>query len=184
MHNPPINDLHPMRGVLRTAFLGVKPADQVMLKGYLRIILSLDVDLEWVSADHSQIDLYFIDNNLRNSEFVIKLIQVHSDKNILYVQRGMQEIDGIHNKLLLPLKKTKILTDWLFQNIPILIKNSAKVEVKEESLTDLNDKSSKETSTPQPKKKSKGQYAKRLTKSTKQGLAQLKNTSFLKNKRS
>ncbi len=67
MNNPPASDLHPIKSVLRTAFLGVKPAEQVMLKGYLRIILRLEVDLQWVSPKNPQVDLYFIDNSLRNT---------------------------------------------------------------------------------------------------------------------
>ena len=57
MSNPESNANANIKQVMRTALVGVSPADKVMLKGYLRILLRLEADLEWVSANHPQADL-------------------------------------------------------------------------------------------------------------------------------
>ena len=49
-----------LKKVMRIALVGIRPADQVLLKGYLRILLRLEADLEWVSANSPQVDLFMI----------------------------------------------------------------------------------------------------------------------------
>ena len=66
-----------LKKVMRIALVGIKPGDQVMLKGYLRLLLRLEADLEWVSANNQQIDLFMVNHDLRHAESVQQLI---SDK--------------------------------------------------------------------------------------------------------
>lgn len=62
-----------LKKVMRIALVGIKPGDQVMLKGYLRILLRLEADLEWVSANNQQIDLFMVNHDFRHAESVQKL---------------------------------------------------------------------------------------------------------------
>ena len=70
-----------LKKVMRIALVGIKPGDQVMLKGYLRILLRLEADLEWVSANNQQIDLFMVNHDLRHAESVQNLI---SNKPVSY----------------------------------------------------------------------------------------------------
>ncbi len=112
--------------VMRTALVGIKPADQVMLKGYLRILLRLEADLEWVSANHPEVDLYLINNDFRQANNIIKLIESHPKTPVLYVGRGESGEGGLEDDLLnLPLKETSVLNDWLFDHLAMLEKKSS-----------------------------------------------------------
>ncbi len=112
--------------VMRTALVGIKPADQVMLKGYLRILLRLEADLEWVSANHPEVDLYLINNDFRQANNIIKLIESHPKTPVLYVGRGEAGEGGLEDDLLnLPLKETSVLNDWLFDHLAILAMKSS-----------------------------------------------------------
>ncbi len=111
---------------MRTALVGIKPADQVMLKGYLRILLRLEADLEWVSANHPEVDLYLINCDFRQANNIVKLLEVHSNTPVLYVGREESGEGGLEGDLLnLPLKETSILNDWLFDNLAILSTKSS-----------------------------------------------------------
>lgn len=108
------------KNVLRTALVGLKPADEIMLKGYLRVLLYLNVDLEWVPATHPQVDLFLIDNEFRLAAN-IDFLQNQQHKPVLYVSRT----DGIkgtivNDKITLPLKKLDELKYWLIKSVPIL----------------------------------------------------------------
>ncbi len=59
-----------LKKVMRIALVGIRPADQVMLKGYLRILLRLEADLEWVAANHQAVDLFMINSEFNQSESV------------------------------------------------------------------------------------------------------------------
>lgn len=110
-----------LKKVLRTAFVGIKPADQVMLKGYLRVLLRLEADLEWVSANHPQIDLFMISDEFREADSVKKLLSGQVGKPVMYVQRtdtGEGAVFG--DVVVLPLKRVTELNDWLSKNVGIL----------------------------------------------------------------
>ena len=55
-----------LKKVMRIALVGIRPSDQVIIKGYLRVLLRLEADLEWVSANHQQIDLFIINDEFRS----------------------------------------------------------------------------------------------------------------------
>ena len=50
------------KNTMRIAMVGISPADQITFKGYLRVLLRLDVDLDWVSAQVDDVDLYVINS--------------------------------------------------------------------------------------------------------------------------
>lgn len=106
---------------MRIALVGIRPADQITLKGYLRVLLRLDVELEWVAATESAIDLFMINEEFRNAASVAKLLQTHQGVPVLYVNRvevGDGDISG--NLLTLPLKQINLLNDWLIRHVPVL----------------------------------------------------------------
>ncbi|WP_201596834.1 hypothetical protein [Psychrobacter fulvigenes] len=120
-----------LKKVLRTAIVGVRPADQIMLKGYLRVLLRLDVELEWVSAKHPQVDLFLISNDFRHAANA-KILQGQQHKPVLYTSRtDTGEGQLVDDRLVLPLKCLNGLEKWLTSTVPLLAK------VTEESATSL-----------------------------------------------
>lgn len=113
--------------MMRIAMLGVSPADQVTFKGYLRVLLSLDIELEWVAATHSMVDLFVINDEFRQAASVIKLLKGHPRSTVLYLKRN-QHGDGqlIENLLVLPLKQIQVLNDWLMANLTVINGDSTK----------------------------------------------------------
>lgn len=109
-----------IKDVMRTALVGIKPADQVILKGYLRVLLRLEADLEWVSANHPEVDLFMINDEFRQSDNIIRLIQSNSQKPVLYVGHTVIKGELVENLITLPLKETDKLNDWLFANVSVL----------------------------------------------------------------
>lgn len=110
-----------IKNVMRTALVGIKPADQVILKGYLRVLLRLEADLEWVSANHPKVDLFLINHDFRESNNVVKLLSDQSSKPVLYVTRAKSSEGWIKdNTIALPLKQMHYLSDWLIQNVSVL----------------------------------------------------------------
>lgn len=110
-----------IKNVMRTALVGIKPADQVILKGYLRVLLRLEADLEWVSANHPQVDLFLINHDFRESNNVVKLLSEQANKPVLYVTRAKSGEGWIKdNTIALPLKQMPYLSDWLIQNVSVL----------------------------------------------------------------
>lgn len=113
-----------LKKVLRTAIVGVRPADQVMLKGYLRVLLRLDFELEWVSAKHPQVDLFLISADFRhaaNAKILKGLQQQH--KPVLYTSRtDTGEGKLVDDRLVLPLKCLNELEEWLTKTVPLLAK--------------------------------------------------------------
>lgn len=107
-----------LKKVMRIALVGIRPADQIMLKGYLRILLRLEADLEWVSANHEAVDLFMINSEFSNSESVQRLLTTKPKAAALYVSRndtGNGHLVG--NLLTLPLTELEELKQWLAQNI-------------------------------------------------------------------
>ncbi|MDO4427497.1 MAG: hypothetical protein Q4B88_05140 [Moraxella sp.] len=110
-----------MKRQMRITLVGVRPADQITLKGYLRVLLRLDVELEWVAATESVIDLFMINEEFRNAASVAKLLQTHQGVPVLYVNRVEVGDGGISGNLLtLPLKQINLLNDWLIRHVPVL----------------------------------------------------------------
>lgn len=117
-----------LKKVLRTALVGIRPADQVLLKGYLRILLRLEADLEWVSASHGHVDLYLISHEFRDAASVLKLLASQAAKPVLYISRNDDEAGYMaDNHIVLPLKKLDNLSDWLMRYVAVLQKGSGSV---------------------------------------------------------
>lgn len=117
-----------LKKVLRTAIVGVKPADQVMLKGYLRVLLRLEADLEWVSASHSQVDLFMINHEFKFAASITKLLAEQQQKPVLYISRT--DIDEgwlADDQLILPLKKLDNLNAWLMRSVEVLTKSAGTI---------------------------------------------------------
>lgn len=110
-----------LKKVMRIALVGIKPGDQVMLKGYLRILLRLEADLEWVSANNQQIDLFMVNHDFRHAESVQKLISSKPNTATIYTARSETENGYFSQDLLvLPLKDLEPLSEWLFSQLPFL----------------------------------------------------------------
>ena len=110
-----------LKKVMRIALVGIKPGDQVMLKGYLRILLRLEADLEWVSANNQQIDLFMVNHDFRHAESVQKLISSRPNTATIYTARSETENGYLSQDLLvLPLKDLEPLSEWLFSQLPFL----------------------------------------------------------------
>ena len=110
-----------LKKVMRIALVGIKPGDQVMLKGYLRLLLRLEADLEWVSANNQQIDLFMVNHDLRHAESVQKLISNKPNTATIYTARSETENGYLSQDLLvLPIKDLAPLSEWLFSQLPFL----------------------------------------------------------------
>lgn len=110
-----------LKKVMRIALIGIKPAHQVVLKGYLRVLLRLDVDLEWISASHADVDLFIINNDFRHADSVIKLLASQSQKPVLYSSRtDIDEGWMTEDRIILPLKKLDALNEWLQRHVMVL----------------------------------------------------------------
>lgn len=116
-HHPQSN----LKKVLRIALIGVKPANQVILKGYLRVLLRLEVDLEWVSATHPNVDLFIINNDFRQADSVSNLLAGQPNKPVLYSSRtDIDEGWMTEDRIILPLKKLDALNEWLQHSVKVL----------------------------------------------------------------
>lgn len=103
------------------ALVGIRPADQVVLKGYLRVLLRLDVELIWATATDRNIDLFVINNEFRNANSVVKLLEINKATPVLYVKRDDNGAGGIAEDVLtIPLKQINVLNDWLVLHVPTL----------------------------------------------------------------
>lgn len=121
MSHPTDHDQDNLKKVLRTALVGIRPADQVLLKGYLRILLRLEADLEWVSASHSHVDLFLISNDFRDAASVKKLLSEQAHRPVLYISRADDDEGSmINDELILPLKKIHVLNEWLMTSVAVL----------------------------------------------------------------
>lgn len=146
-----------LKKVMRTALLGIKPADQVMLKGYLRVLLRLEVDLEWVSANHPQVDLFIINNEFRSSDSVKKLLNQQANKPVLYATHSDNGEGWVaQDKIALPLKKLHELNDWLMSHVSVLNSKAQKrVTIPEQELDMENRRTQAQSSVLEVQKQSK-----------------------------
>lgn len=106
--------------IMRIAMIGVSPADQVTFKGYLRVLLRLDVELEWATSVNGTIDLFVINDEFRNSSSVVGAIERHPQSALLYIGKTTSEGKLIGNLLTLPLKQIRLLHEWLIANVDVL----------------------------------------------------------------
>ncbi|PID37764.1 MAG: hypothetical protein CR966_00480 [Pseudomonadales bacterium] len=139
-----MNNESNIKHVMRTALVGIKPAKQVMLKGYLRVLLRLEADLEWVSASHPHVDLFMINEEFRRSPNVIKLLQSQPSKPVLYVSKDEAHDGGrvVGDSLVLPLKELNQLSEWLFKKVEVLQQKSKNHERRESADKSIDNKSS------------------------------------------
>lgn len=107
-----------VKQVIRVTLVGIDPSDQVQIKGYLRILLRVDFDIEWVPPKNPKVDLFIVNHAFSNSDSVKALInQFHSP--VLYVARNSTKSNTIENNTLyLKLEHVAILEAWLKQNVP------------------------------------------------------------------
>lgn len=106
---------------LRIALLGLSPADQITIKGYMRVLLRLDVLLEWVAASDQGVHLFFVNDQFKNASSVTKVLQSSPDARVLYVNHDMGYEGGlVGDNLGLPLKNIELLDKWLRQRLPML----------------------------------------------------------------
>lgn len=110
-----------LKKVMRIALVGIRPADQVLLKGYLRVLLRLEADLEWVSANSPQVDLFMINQEFQHADSVKKLLAENPSAPALYIARDdLDQGRLLGNVLTLPLKEVDVLNQWLFANVQFL----------------------------------------------------------------
>ena len=110
-----------LKKLMRIALVGIKPADQILLKGYLRVLLRLEVDLEWVAANHTKVDLFMINKEFRQASSVMKLLGSQPQKPVLYTSRTDGEEGGLTaDQLVLPLKTLQPLNVWLLYSVAVL----------------------------------------------------------------
>lgn len=111
---------------VRVALVGISPADQVTLRGYLRVLLALDYELVWIPAIDADIHLFIINNDFQSATTVTRLLQNNPNTPVLYV-RSQKENDGsmIQNILTLPLKQINLLEKWLLKSVPALSSNQS-----------------------------------------------------------
>lgn len=108
--------------VLRIALIGIRPADQVILKGYLRLLMRLEADLEWVSANHEAVDLLMINSEFQRAESIQRLLATHAQSSVLYIARSESDNGFLLGKLLtLPIKDLEPLNQWLYTNLHLLM---------------------------------------------------------------
>lgn len=106
---------------MNIALVGIRPADQVLLKGYFRVLLRLDVELNWVAATDKLIDLFMINGEFASAGSVTKLLELRKGIPVLYVNRDEVGVGGVtKNTLTIPLKQLNLLNDWLIEHIPAL----------------------------------------------------------------
>lgn len=114
-------DGNEQRRLMNIALVGIRPADQVTLKGYLRVLLHLDVELQWVAATDPDVNLFMINHEFRQAASVNKLLTANVGTPVLYVQKSATDEGGLNqNLLVLPLKQISLLNDWLVRQVPLL----------------------------------------------------------------
>lgn len=110
----------PLKKQMRIAMVGVSPANQVMLKGYLRVLLRLDADLLWMSAKDPNPDLFVINHEFKSASSVLALLSVNPNVPVLYLNRDEHAGGLFDNQLTIPLKELHALHAWLLANVTIL----------------------------------------------------------------
>ncbi len=122
------------RQLMKIALVGVRPADQVTIKGYFRVLLRLDAELQWVPATEKGIDLFIINEEFRQASSITKLLEINKGVPVLFVTRSDSDEGGLSQNLLtLPLKQINLLNDWLVKNVIALSNSGLKISNTAES---------------------------------------------------
>lgn len=109
-----------VKQVLRVALIGLQPSHQVAIKGYLRVLLRVDFDLEWVPAQHESVNLFIINQQFSSAESVKNLL-ITKPVPTLFVDERDDITNTISNNVLyLKLSDLKLLEKWLYANVPMI----------------------------------------------------------------
>lgn len=109
-----------VKQVIRIALVGLEPSAQLAVKGYLRILLRVDFDIEWVSAKKPNVNLYIISSKFSNADSVKELL-TEQPAPFLFVERSERLSNTIdNNTLYLRLDDIKILQRWLHEHVPMI----------------------------------------------------------------
>ena len=86
-------------------------------------MLRLETDLEWVSANNQQIDLFMVNHDFRHAaKSVQKLISSKPNTATIYTARSETENGYLSQDLLvLPLKDLEPLGEWLFFTTAVFV---------------------------------------------------------------
>ena len=118
--------------ILHAAFVGVESTDQTLIKSYLRVLLRLEADVEWISDDHPHIDLFMIGEEFRDSDSVNKILAQQQQKSVLYVSRNdISNGSIVEDRIILPLRKLDTLYEWLMHSVPKLMMSTEDSSVQE-----------------------------------------------------
>lgn len=100
--------------------IGLEPSDQVLVKGYLRVLLRVDFDIEWVQPKHPQANLFLVNHSFANAEAVRHIVN-EQKLPALYVTKTADKKNVIENNVLyLSLKHLDVLKAWLHEHVPLI----------------------------------------------------------------
>lgn len=109
-----------VKEVFRVTLIGIDPSDQVLVKGYLRLLLRVDFDLEWVQPKHPKVNMFVVNKQFESVDSVKNLLTA-SKAPVIYTTRVAGKSDVIEgNTLYLSLKNVSVLEDWLNQNVTMI----------------------------------------------------------------
>lgn len=142
---------HNVKQVIRVTLVGIDPSDQVQIKGYLRIILRVDFDIEWVSPKNPKVDLFIVNQAFSNSDSVKSLIN-QSNSPVLYIANSKEKSNTIEgNTLYLKLEQVTVLETWLKNYVPKIQATNNNDHLVKSSMTDnTNGQLEKTFNTPVP----------------------------------
>lgn len=100
---------------IRIALIDIRPADQVILKGYFRLLFTLNKEPVWVSVTDDCIDLFIVNNDSRHADNVLTILNANKDSAVLYIQRNKSPSEEAicDDVLNIPLRQINLLNDWL-----------------------------------------------------------------------
>lgn len=103
------------------ALVGVRPADKILMKEYMRLLFGLKVGIDWVLVSHPNVDLFLVGSEFRQSSVVIKLLSDQKHKPVLYVSHS-DDYEGqlIDDHLFLPVSSLEVLKEWLLSSVTML----------------------------------------------------------------
>ena len=103
------------------ALVGVRPADKILMKEYMRLLFGLKVGIDWVLVSHPNVDLFLVGSEFRQSSVVIKLLSDQKHKPVLYVSHS-DDYEGqlIDDHLFLPVSSLEVLKEWLLASVTML----------------------------------------------------------------
>lgn len=130
--------------VMCIALVGVRPTDKILLKQYLRTLVGLKVDIDWVLVSYPNVDLFLIGSDFFDSTVVTKLLVNQKDKPVLYVSQKEDEEGRVEdNQIFLPLQNLDSFERWLLDSVAVLSGNvdagaNAKIAIETADKTTIN----------------------------------------------